>query len=273
MKIFLWVLAVLAAFAGKWLIATLLVIGAIALGQWQKHKTPKVVAVAPLPLNLQGSVKEMVNECLETNTWLLNCQQKGELHEYEQYLVKRIESIYEEIASKLDGKMAPLDGFRAFIGGSLVIYGVYVALINLLSANLKQLSKERALYLLQTFQADKDCFNEWTTFDMDELRKNVLGKNSEMMRIWEDWKETSGDHWKEKFSGYSYEQANLHLLLEVESARYSFEMSVWHKAVLVPLPATVEDGSAYSDSWFTEKLLAVTKEEAQNRWNKLVVTA
>jgi len=86
MKIFLCVLAVLAAFAGKWLVATLLVIGAVALGQWQKHKTPKVVAVAPLPINLPGSVTEMVNGCLETNTWLLNCQQKGSLHEYEQYL-------------------------------------------------------------------------------------------------------------------------------------------------------------------------------------------
>lgn len=265
MKILLWVLAVLALLAGQWLVATLLLLGAIALGLWQKYKTPKVVTVAPLPLDLQSSVTEMVNECLKTNKWLLDCHEKGSLHDYEQHLVKRIEGAYEEIVTKLDGKMAPLDGFIAFISVSLVGYGVYVALINLLSANLKQLSKERALYLFQTFQTEHSFNESWPTFNMDEVRKVVLGTD-EFLR---ERLAVIGDN----EAGYSMEQAFLVLVLEMEYNRYSFEISVWHKAVLVPLSATVEDASAYSGSWFTEKLLAVTKAEAQDRWNKLAVTA
>jgi hypothetical protein len=122
MKIVLWVLAVLALLAGQWLVATLLLLGALALGLWQKQKTPKVVAVAPLPLNLRASVTEVVIGCLKTNKWLLHCQKQGSLHDYEQHLVKRIEGAYEEIANKLDGKMALLDGFVAFAGASLAIY-------------------------------------------------------------------------------------------------------------------------------------------------------
>lgn len=233
------------------------------LSEWEKRKTPEIAAVAPLPLNLPDSVTEMVNEYLETNKWLLNCKEKGSLHEYEQYLVKRIEGTHQEIATKCDGKMNPLDGFHAVIAANLLKYGVYFALINLLSANLKQLSKERALYLFQTFQADKDCFNEsWPTFNIDTLRENVLGNDGHSaLGSDEDWKETLG--------GYSYEQAILGLALEIESDRYWFEMSLWYKAILVPLAARVKGGSAFLGSWFTEKFLPQTKEAAQNYWNRL----
>ncbi|MGA9964313.1 MAG: hypothetical protein WBQ10_03840, partial [Terriglobales bacterium] len=71
MKIFLWVLAALALLAGQWLVATLLLLGAIALGLWQRYKTPKVVAVPPLPLNLRASVTETVSQCQKTNKMLL----------------------------------------------------------------------------------------------------------------------------------------------------------------------------------------------------------
>jgi hypothetical protein len=267
MKYALWVLTGLAFLGGYWLIATLLLLGSIGLYFWEKSRPTSVTAAGQetrarlsLPFSVEPEIARLVRENMAGNKWLELLASKGELHEYEKFLVSRLEETYTECCTGQEQQdyLTPYSGVVLVTVMSCLEYSI---LLDNLISHINDFSKEKTLYLLQKFHGGREIFtSNMYSLNMEHITKMFLEADSSNPA-----ENTLEKDELMKHGFQSWQHFKMSLTIINEQARFTFETLVWWYAAWIPLlklghPEPNEHNQSF------QFVADAAKEQADKKW-------